>query len=205
MSKTSTSFLRAVPLAATVVAAVLLPAFPAMASGNVTPAASEDLVPIPSPVQPRGEQGPQYGTQSEYCSPGDYVYSMTNTTNTFDAKFRTSVINNTGSAKSFKFTATKTGTTTFTVSLSVTAELKAAIFAKMEATVNAGIEQSNTTSYGVEVSGTVNANSTLYGDYGNWKENVNWKSHYVYSNCNTTSEKSGSAYAPYREAWKLYY
>ncbi|MGC4836443.1 hypothetical protein ACLQ3D_18285 [Micromonospora vinacea] len=205
MSKKSAGLLRALPLAATVVAAVLLPAVPAMAAGGVTPAASEDLVPIPAPIPPKGEQGPEFGTQAEYCTPGTYLYSMTNTTNTFDAKFRTSVINNTSSAKSFKFTATKTGTTTFTVSVSVSAELKAAIFAKMETTINAGVEQSNTTSYGVEVSGTVNANSTLYGDYGNWKENVSWKSHYVYSNCNTASENSGSAYAPYREAWKLYY
>ena len=164
---------------------------------------SEDSVPIPPAVPPAGEDGSP-DLVAPYCEPGTYVYQMTNTTNTFDAKFSTSIINSTGSAKSFKFTATKTGTTEFSVSGSVSAELSTAIFAKIQATINAGVVRSNTTSYGVETSGTVNAHTALYGDYGNWKENVNWKSHYVYSNCNSAQERSGSAAAPYREAWKLW-
>ena len=164
---------------------------------------SEDAVPIPPATPPVGGYT-HPDLAAPYCEPGNYVYEMTNTTNTFDAKFSTSIINSTGSSKSFKFTATKTGTTEFSVSGSVTAELKAAIFARMEATINAGVVKSMTTAYGVETSGTVNPHTTLYGDYGNWKENVNWKSHYVYSNCNSAQERSGSASAPYREAWKLW-
>ncbi|RKE05659.1 hypothetical protein [Catellatospora citrea] len=189
--------------AVTAMAGMLLAvaASPANAGDSGWP--TKDQVPIPAAAPPLGED-PTPNPRAVYCEPGEYVYSMTNTTNTFDTKYATSVINTTNSAKSFKFTATTTGTTTYTVSISVSAELKAGIFAKIAATINGGVSQANTTSYGAEVSGTVDPHTTLYGDYGNWKENVTWKSHYTYSNCSTANEKAGSAYAPYREAWKLW-
>lgn len=121
-----------------------------------------------------------------------------------DVAYATSVTNNGSTSINFKWTAKKTKTTKWSVSGSVSVEVKAAIFATVDATVNSGIEESNTTEYGAEVSGKVPAKTRKYGDYGNWREKVEYKVAQRYSNCTYSAWKYGTFLAPYREDWKIW-
>jgi hypothetical protein len=142
--------------------------------------------------------------QARYCSPGNRV-SLSNTKNTLDVKYRTSVTNGTGSTQRFKFTSKKSGTTTYGLSITLSAELKAGIFAKIGAEINPSVEKSMTAETGEEVAGTVKPHSTLKGDFGNWRENVSGWSAYMYSNCTYGTKKYFKAWAPYRTNWRVYY
>ncbi|MFC8598169.1 MULTISPECIES: hypothetical protein [unclassified Isoptericola] len=141
--------------------------------------------------------------RSARCTPGKAIV-LTNKPNKMDVAYATAVSNRGSSAIRFKWSTKKTKTTRWSVSGSVTAEAKAAIFAKVSATVNGGIEKSNTTEYGAEVSGKVPAHTRKYGDYGNWKEVVRYKTAHRYSNCTYSTWKYGSFSAPYRENWKIW-
>ncbi|MDT9691139.1 hypothetical protein Q5762_22870 [Streptomyces sp. P9(2023)] len=153
-----------------------------------------------APVDPIDPQ-----PEAEYCQPGNRVAIPTNTANTLDVKYRTSVTNGTSSTQNFKFTSKKGGTTTFGVSITVSAELKAGIFSKIGAEVNGSVEKSMTAEIGEEVSGTVKPHSTLKGDFGNWRENVSGWTAYQYSNCSYGTKTYFNAWAPYRTNWKVYY
>ncbi|MFD9032592.1 hypothetical protein ACFVZW_15785 [Streptomyces sp. NPDC059567] len=153
-----------------------------------------------APVDPFDPQ-----PQAEYCQPGKRAAIPTNTANTLDVKYRTSVTNGTGSTQNFKFTSKKSGTTTYGLSITVSAEMKAWIFAKIAAEVNGSVEKSKTAEIGEEVSGTVKPHSTLKGDFGNWRENVSgWTAH-QYSNCSYGTKTYFNAWAPYRTNWRVYY
>ncbi|WP_435599988.1 hypothetical protein [Streptomyces sp. C10-9-1] len=143
--------------------------------------------------------------QALYCTPGNRVVISKNTANTIDVKYRTSVTNSTGSKQNYKFTSKKGGTTTFGLSITVSAELKAGIFAKIGAEVNGSVSRSLTAEIGEEVSGTVKPRSTLKGDFGNWRENVSGWTAYMYSNCSYGTKKYFNAWAPYRTNWRVYY
>ena len=118
---------------------------------------------------------------------------------------RAFVTNGTSRTINGTFRSDSSGTVTYAASISVTAEAKAAIFAKVSGTVNAGISKSMTSSIGVTASSSVKPYSTLKGDYGVYKENVEMRRYYVYSNCNTGSSTYFNFYAPYRKGWRLYY
>lgn len=153
-----------------------------------------------APVNPLDPQ-----PMAEYCSPGTRAVISSNTANTLDVKYRTSVTNGTGSTQNFKFTSKSGGATTYGLSITVSTELKAGIFGKISAEVNPSVEKSMTAEIGEEVSGTVNAYSTLKGDFGNWKENVSGWTAYQYSNCSYGTKTYYNAWAPYRTNWKVYY
>lgn len=140
---------------------------------------------------------------AETCSTGKAVV-LTNKPNKMDVAYATSVSNHGSNSLGFKWTAKKTKTTKWSVSGSVTGEAKVAIWAKVSATVNGGMEKSNTTEYGAEVSGKVPAHTRKYGNYGNWQEKVSFKVAHRYSNCTYSAWKYGTFSAPYREDWKVW-
>ncbi|GAA3152658.1 hypothetical protein GCM10010466_49570 [Planomonospora alba] len=120
----------------------------------------------------------------------------------FRKKFATFVENNTSQKQKFSFTATKTGTETYSVGAKVSGEISAGVFAKISAEVNAGIEKSMSTSYGVKTSGTVKARSTINGDHGIYVQQQGWRS----SSCGSLgSSTTATAKAPYKTGWKIYY
>lgn len=139
-----------------------------------------------------------------YCDPYTAYVVTSNTTNTMKVYDRYSVINGTGSTITGEFRADQGGTLTASASISLSAEASAAVFAKVSATVNAGISKSMTASTGVTATSPVKPHSTLKGDYGIMKENVNMKRVVTYSNCGQSTTYF-SYVAPYRKFWKLYY
>ncbi len=79
------------------------------------------------------------------------------------------------------------------------------IFAKIKATINGDIEKSWTTEYGSEISVDVKPESELRVQYGAMNELVSWMKWYFYSNCDQGQKSNGTAKAPYREKWKIFY
>ncbi|MFI8422277.1 hypothetical protein [Streptomyces sp. NPDC085479] len=143
--------------------------------------------------------------QAEHCQPGTRAVISSNTANTLDVKYRTSVTNDNDVTQNFKFISKKSGTTTYGLSITVSTELKAGIFGKIAAEINGTVEKSKTAETGEEVWGTVKPHSTIKGDYGNWKENVSGWTAYQYSNCSYGSKTYFNAWAPYRTNWRIYY
>ena len=203
-------------MAAFIAAPVVLA--PSMAMADEVNPEPPDTVVAPEPAPPTGESLDDLTIDgekvfwlddtliqpfAEVCTPGKAVV-LTNTKNTMDVAYATSVMNDTSRTVGYKFTAKKTKTTTWSVSASVTAEAKAAIFAKVEASLNGGITKSNQTEYGAEVTGKVPPKTRTYGDYGNWKENAKFKVAQRYSNCTYSTWKYGTFSAPYREAWRVW-
>ncbi|MEU8619770.1 hypothetical protein [Streptomyces sp. NPDC048623] len=170
------------------------------AAGALALTALSTVTAVAAPVDPVNPQ-----PQAEYCDPGMRAVISSNTPNTHDVKYRTSVTNGTGSTQNYKFSSKKSGTTTYGLSLSVSASLKAGIFASIEATINGSVEKSMTAEIGEEVSGTVKPHSTLKGDFGNWRENVSGWTAQQYSNCKYGTKTYFNAWAPYRTNWRVYY
>lgn len=147
---------------------------------------------------------PRLAPQAEYCEPGWYK-SVSSLANTFDVAYNTGVENNTAEKKEFKVKADKSGNFKYTVSIAVEEDFKAWIFAKIKASINAGVEQSWTTTYGSEVSTEVKPYSTLNAQYGVMEEMTAWRRYLMYSNCHTANETTGTAWVPYKEMWRFFY
>ncbi|MEU4620994.1 hypothetical protein AB0G04_13575 [Actinoplanes sp. NPDC023801] len=111
------------------------------------------------------------------------------------------------SNKDVKYTvrADESGTTTYGLSITVEEELSAGIFAKIKGSINGNVSKSMTTAYGSTVEVNVDPHKTLRVQYGIWRENVAWKSYYMRTNCSTTKNQSGTAWAPYEKRWKIFY
>ncbi|MBG0818010.1 hypothetical protein [Planomonospora sp. ID82291] len=171
--------------------------------GEGTDPGEEEPGDIPGEEEPGdipGEENGLAAAQAKKCSIS--VRPPLISSRIFRKKFATFVENNTGQKQKFSFTATKTGTETYSVGAKVSGEISAGVFAKISAEVNAGIEKSMSTSYGVRTSGTVKARSTINGDHGIYVQRQGWRS----SNCGPLGgSASATAGAPYKTGWKIYY
>ncbi|MFU8852154.1 hypothetical protein ACNAW0_14400, partial [Micromonospora sp. SL1-18] len=155
---------------------------------------------------PSGDIGlPVECTDSTYCDP-HWIYGVySNKPNDIKIFDRWQVRNSTGKTISATFKADTGGTVTHHASITLSAEASAAVFGKVSASVNAGVQTSMTASTGVSATSNVNPYSTLYGDYGVWREQVRMKKYYMYSNCNTSAIEYFDYYAPYRKGWNIHY
>jgi hypothetical protein len=181
----------------------------------VPTSAAEELTPVPLPVPAEEvpvDEGarpvvsePDLSPAADLCDPGYSYRVWSNPSNDMRVFDRLGVTNNTNATISATFRADTGGTVSHSASISLTAEAKAAIFAKVGVTVNAGIERSMTASTGVSTTSSVKPHSTLKGDYGVWREKVLMRRVYVYRNCTTGSPTYFYYYAPYRKGWRLYY
>jgi hypothetical protein len=171
----------------------------------------QDAAPAPKAVPGIGaaaaeaaaeDDDPGVSTQSVYCDPGR-SYTLTNTKNSFDIKYRETDDNSKNkSDDTWNITVTSSGTTTFGVSVNVEEEISAGIFAKVKASINGSISHSMSTTTGTSHTTTVKAGHIVRAEYGIWRENFKWKTHYLYSNCDTSATKSGSGHAPYSIKWR---
>lgn len=103
----------------------------------------------------------------------------------------------------YKFTSTRSGTTTFSASVTLGVELKAAVFATVKAEINAGISHAVTATTGVEVSGTVPPRSTVRGTYGVFYVRVHGQKWWQTRECRKTQGGWISVTAPYGRGWRV--
>ncbi|MGW0735125.1 hypothetical protein [Streptomyces sp. NPDC002851] len=126
-----------------------------------------------------------------------------NTSNSMTVAYRTFVKNQTGKTQSYKFTSKRSKTSSFKVEATISASMKAWVFAEVKGEINSGIEKSWTSEIGIEAYGKVKPHHTMYGNYGIMRENFKLRQKVRYSNC-----KEGYVYrpgrAPYREGWKTW-
>jgi len=140
------------------------------------------------------------------CDAG-WVYHVTsNTANNMVVYQRYAVINQTGATATGSFTSATSGTLTVGASISLSAEMKAAIFGGIKTQVSTAISTTTTAETGVTATAPVKPYSTLHGDWGIWKENTTGDIYYMYSNCAIVNRSNGiTGYAPKYAAWRLYY
>jgi len=116
----------------------------------------------------------------------------------------TALAQNTGPRPiAYKFTSTRSGTTTFSASVTLGVELKAAVFATVKAEINAGISNAVTATTGVEISGTVPPRSTVRGTYGVFYVRVHGQKYWQTRECRKTSSGWISVTAPYGRGWRV--
>jgi len=187
----------------------------AFASGPVSPVGwTDDGEPIwqegdqdkaPAPTGPVGTaqaSHPSVRPLSQFCEPYN-GRTETNTANTFDIKYRETDDNSASdSDDTWNVTVTTSGTTTFSLSVNIEEELKAGIFADVKASINGGIQKSMSTTTGTSHTTTVKAGHILRAEYGIWRDNFNWRTYHVFSNCKEGNVKAGTGYAPYTIAWR---
>jgi hypothetical protein len=158
-------------------------------------------LPTDSPY-PEQDQTTTKTTSSQVCDAGSSV-TITNLPNKLKVDWPDAVINDSKSTASYTVKAEVSTTFTWGVSVSVSAEAKALIFAKVTGTVNGSIEHSKTTTYGSSVTVTVPPHSTMKADRGMWQEKFSFKYYRIDKSCRET-RSSGTGQAPYRSAWHLY-
>lgn len=191
------------------------------ASANLAPAdpASADLVapdlvygdlPVPAKevliedLESIVPQEPPTPGPTGFCQ-SKWNYSIyRNTSNDMRVIQRRFITNNTGSTATGTFTASESGTVTMGASVTLTTEVKALIFGKVQASVNASVERSMTANVGVSVSVSIKPHTTVYGDYGIWRENVQIKKYYTNTACAESQISYFTYYAPYRVGWRVY-
>jgi hypothetical protein len=103
----------------------------------------------------------------------------------------------------YRFTSTKSGTTTLSASVTLGVELKAAVFASVKAEINAGISKAVTATTGVTVTGTVARGRTARGTYGVFTERIHGEKWWQTSTCGKTRSGWISVTAPYGSGWTV--
>ncbi|MGA5298280.1 hypothetical protein ACPCHT_00045 [Nucisporomicrobium flavum] len=104
----------------------------------------------------------------------------------------------------YTLVAEKSTETTWHVSVTLSTAAGNALFGKVEAEINGGIERKKTTRYGSTVKTPVKAHKTIFGDRGMCKELAGFTQTITYTNCHQ-KVTTGKFDAPYREGWRLYY
>lgn len=138
------------------------------------------------------------------CTPSTRYSLYSNIANDMKVFDRWAVGNGTSRTISATFRADTGGSVAVSASISLSASVSAGLFAKVEGTVNAGVDKTMTASTGVSTTSSVKPHSTLKGDYGIWREAVKGKRVYKNGNCqNSTSYFN--FYAPYRKGWRVFY
>ncbi len=121
----------------------------------------------------------------------------------YKEKYSSSVTNHKKYAITGHCTSKVTKTTKFSVSVTVGAEFKAWIFAKVNVAVTGGVEHSVTTEYGSSVDFKVKAHDEVTCEYGTYVYVV--KGHQTtYKNGKVLGTKKWTATAPKRNGWKVY-
>jgi hypothetical protein len=136
------------------------------------------------------------------CS-ASITYKLENLKNPLNVDFRDSAHNGTQDMMDFTLKAEKSTAMKYTVSLKLTTTASAAIFGKIQAEVNGGVERTKTTTYGSTVTGHVRPKKTVFGDRGMYEELVGFTQKQTWPSCDVVVTK-GKAKAPYREHWHLY-
>ncbi|MCX4764619.1 hypothetical protein OG562_27365 [Streptomyces sp. NBC_01275] len=162
----------------------------------------EDL-PIPGEVDGPTFQEPQYSADSHCSVTGPFVHITKNVKNTMSVKYSTYVTNNKSYAIDYNFSSQKSGTTTIGASVTISAEYKVLWLGKIKADINASASKSWTSSLNVGTSGQVKAHSTVTGDYGIMKENIQGYTATLNGDCSVTNKKNMTVWAPYREGWEV--
>lgn len=121
----------------------------------------------------------------------------------YKVKYADSVINKKNYAITGHCTSKVSKTTKYSVSISVSGEFKAWIFAKMSVTVSGGLEKSVTTEYGSSVDFKVKAKDTVNCDYGTYVYVV--KGHETLrQGGKVIGKRNWTATAPKKNGWKVY-
>ncbi|MET9893101.1 hypothetical protein ABZZ47_23375 [Streptomyces sp. NPDC006465] len=182
-------------------------------TGSDSGGALEEDAPIPGetevttdPVDPKfpGKPGDELFPDATRCETSRLVHITKNTKNTMSVKDKTFVKNDMSYPVDFKFTSKKSGTTTIGTSVTVSGEIKVLWLGKLKVDVNGNASKSWTSDLGVETGGKVKAHSTVKGDYGIMKENVQGYAAMQYGNCRIGDKQYMNIWAPYREGWRVH-
>lgn len=146
---------------------------------------------------------PQSSSGSHCSVTGDFVHITKNVKNTMSVKYSTYVTNNKSYAIDYSFTSQRSGTTTIGASLTISKELKVRWLGQIKAEVNVNAAKSWTSSLNVGTSGKVKAHSTVTGDYGIMKENIQGYTATLHGDCSVTNKRNMTVWAPYREGWEI--
>jgi|tagenome__1003787_1003787.scaffolds.fasta_scaffold20776179_2 hypothetical protein len=163
----------------------------------------EEDLPIPGEVDGATLKEPDFSAQSHCSEGGPFVHITKNVKNTMSVKYSTYVTNNKSYSIDYSFTSQKSGTTTVGASLTLSSEFKAMWLSKIKAEINVNASKSWTSSLNVGTSGEVKAHSTVTGDYGIMKENIQGYTATLNGDCSVTNKKKMTVWAPYREGWEI--
>lgn len=158
----------------------------------------------PDPDAPETSQiKPGSSTSRPLCDAASSV-TVTNLANSFKVDWSDVAINETSGKATIAVKAEVATTYTYGLSVSVTAEAKALIFAKVSGTINGSVSKSKMTTYGSTFTVDVPARTTVKVDRGMWQERFGYKYYSINRNC-VEKRSSGTGQAPYKTAWKAYH
>jgi hypothetical protein len=157
-------------------------------------------LPATSPYPERDETSTKVNS-SQRCEEGSST-TVSNVPNDLKVDWADSVINGGSTKATYTVTAEKSTTFTWNVNVNVSSEVKVAIFGKVTAEINGGIQHTSTTTYGSSVTIEVPPHKTVKADRGMWQEKFAFKYYSISATCVET-RSSGTGQAPYRQAWKI--
>ncbi|MFE7455851.1 hypothetical protein [Streptomyces sp. NPDC057554] len=199
------------PAVAAHAAAPAAPAASNSTPGSVTSAADtlaegeyEEDLPIPGePPEVKFPDTEPDTPDGLECTPGWFFKITKNTKNTMSVKDRAFVENKKNYAIDYKFSSRKSGTTELGASVTISADIGVKILGSIKAEIQASAKKSWTSEIGIETGGKVKAKSTVKGDFGIYKENIEGYKYHRGSACQKSNKQNMKAWAPYRNGWVI--